>query len=192
MTNKKKRIYISGKISGLSLDAAAAKFAGDQEMLEELGYRTYNPMMYVKKHWTWTMYMIKDLFVMLSCDGMYQNNDWKESRGAVLEHKFAKRFVKLFKRKYLFLHESDVVVEKYRSLIKTTVNLHEVIFPIPCKKKRLMYLNVGDRFKFSTSDTDTFVVCEKNGELSGVVTCVDENTLETRELLTSWYVFVVD
>jgi hypothetical protein len=32
----KKRIYISGKISGISLEAAAEKFAGDQEMLEEL------------------------------------------------------------------------------------------------------------------------------------------------------------
>ena len=122
---KDKKIYISGKISGLSLDAAAAKFAGDQEMLEELGYRTYNPMLHVKKHWTWAMYMINDLFVMLSCDGIYQNKDWKESRGAVMEHKFAKRFVKLLKRKYLFLHESDIVVEKYHSLINEVKECRE-------------------------------------------------------------------
>lgn len=114
---KDKKIYISGKISGLSLDAAAEKFAQDQHMLEEFVYRTYNPMLHVRKHWTWTMYMIRDLFVLTFCDGMYQNKDWKESRGAVLEYKFAKRFVKLFKRKYLFLHESDIVVEKYHSLI---------------------------------------------------------------------------
>lgn len=92
----KKTIYISGKITGT--DDYEAKFAEAEKKLEEQGYLVINPVEYGKllqdifspKVPKWRDYMKSDLQALMTTDRIYMLKDYKESKGARLEHFLAK------------------------------------------------------------------------------------------------------
>lgn len=91
-----KTIYISGKITGT--DDYEAKFAEAEKKLEEQGYLVINPVEHGKwlqdifspKVPTWRDYMKADLQALMTTDCIYMLKDYKESKGARLEHFLAK------------------------------------------------------------------------------------------------------
>lgn len=88
----KERIYISGKITGLDLHVAESYFQLVEDRLQALGHIPINPMKvlpYDPKH-TWKDYMIADIEALLRCDSCFMLDNWKESKGANLEHDIAK------------------------------------------------------------------------------------------------------
>ncbi len=87
-----KKIYISGKITGLDIAIAAMLFGAAHEELEKKNYHPVNPMKEVpyNKDWTWHQYMLADIALIFDCTHMYMLSNWKESKGARMEHAIAK------------------------------------------------------------------------------------------------------
>jgi len=85
-------IYISGQITGLELKEAQANFEAAEQHLSEHGHtEIVNPMKLVPYHpdLTWKDYMIEDIKAIFDCKGMYMLSNWKESKGAKIEHAIA-------------------------------------------------------------------------------------------------------
>ena len=86
-----KRIYISGKISGLCREEYTANFAKAEEMLKKDGYRVVNPTRSILSRWPFNRwakykhYLIYDIWLLLRCDYIYKLPGWRESRGAQIE-----------------------------------------------------------------------------------------------------------
>ncbi len=88
----KKKIYISGKITGLTPDQAFSFFNNAELYLTEKGYEVINPITIPHEHdKTWESYMRNDLKALLDCDEIYMLNNWNESRGAIIEHDLANK-----------------------------------------------------------------------------------------------------
>jgi hypothetical protein len=87
----KKKVYVSGKISGLDLDVARSHFENKEFELVALGHEVINPMKLVPYHPDLTLedYMIADIKALFSCHEMHMLPNWKESRGARIEHAIA-------------------------------------------------------------------------------------------------------
>lgn len=91
------KIYISGKISGLPLEVSRLNFSVCERNLQRIGLDVINPMS--KKYWKnrifklpWIVHMFCDILLLFQCQGIFFQSNWKESRGARIERKFAKMF----------------------------------------------------------------------------------------------------
>lgn len=82
------KIYISGKISGL--DNFQSNFNNAEVELISKGHEVINPCKLNHDHdKTWESYMKKDLIELLHCDEILMLKNWKESKGAIIEHYIA-------------------------------------------------------------------------------------------------------
>lgn len=87
----KKKIYISGKITGLSQEAALSSFNRAELFLVSEGWEVINPMTINHNHdKSWESYMRVDLKALLDCEAIYMLNDWHTSRGANIEYNLAR------------------------------------------------------------------------------------------------------
>lgn len=85
----KRKIYISGKISGIE-DRAASLFKSAQKVLEARGWEVVNPMELPHDHAkTWHDYMREDIRAMCDCHAIYMLSNWADSKGAIVEHGLA-------------------------------------------------------------------------------------------------------
>jgi hypothetical protein len=79
-----KKVYISGKITGLPFSEALAKFRRAEIYILEQGDEQFNPMLTFYDNWNEAMvYCIENL---LNCDEILMLHDWKDSKGARIEH----------------------------------------------------------------------------------------------------------
>ena len=86
---EKKKVYISGKITGIENEALML-FEKTEIELRKLGFDVINPMKLPHDHnKTWSEYMKEDIIEMLKCDYICYLENWKKSRGAWLEHEIA-------------------------------------------------------------------------------------------------------
>lgn len=88
--NRKVKVFLSGKISGMPYLVAYGKFSNADRRLSQMGYQVVNPMKICKKNWSWLRCMVKCLWAILWCDTIHQLDNWRESRGARIEYKWAK------------------------------------------------------------------------------------------------------
>jgi hypothetical protein len=92
------KLYIAGKVSGLSLIEVTKKFGAAQKELESRGYEVVNPLAVVSHqhsitpkaaHWfhtPWEWCLRWCLREMLPCDGIVMLPCWSSnSRGSILE-----------------------------------------------------------------------------------------------------------
>lgn len=87
----KKRIYIAGKVTGEEREVCWPKFQKVKFNLEALGYEVINPLEVVCADETcWDTAMKKCIAALMTCDMIYLLSDWRESKGAKIEHKLAK------------------------------------------------------------------------------------------------------
>lgn len=85
------KIYISGKITGLSLSDAYIRFLDAQIKYESVGFKVVNPMRINHDHdLSWESYMRADLKAMLDCTHIFMLKDWHTSRGANIEYNLAR------------------------------------------------------------------------------------------------------
>ena len=84
------KVFISGKVSDLPYLVAYGNFSNAERKLSAMGYEVVNPMKICKKNWSWLRCMIKCLWAIFFCDKIYQLPDWKDSKGARIEYKWAK------------------------------------------------------------------------------------------------------
>ena len=91
----REKVYISGQISGLPYNLAYNKFR-DAEIVVNKWADAVNPMMLdVTMHPShdkpeWCDYMLTDLDILMrQCTGIYMLRDWRQSKGARIEHAIA-------------------------------------------------------------------------------------------------------
>lgn len=90
MATKRKKIYISGKISGLCLEDASVKFKEAEDYFKNLDYDVVNPMRLPHQHdWSWESFMREDIKAMMDCDGIALLENYKDSKGALIEKQIA-------------------------------------------------------------------------------------------------------
>ena len=82
-------IYISGKISGME-DEARKLFSVAKDKLKTEGYEPVSPFDLRHQHdGEWSSFMRVDIKALMECDGVYFLPNWKESKGALIEHDLA-------------------------------------------------------------------------------------------------------
>lgn len=93
---KRTKVFISGQVTGLEYDVACQTFANADRQLSSMGYQVINPMKLCRKNWSWVRCMIKCLWAIIFCDKIYQLPNWKGSKGARIEYRWAKLLNKTF------------------------------------------------------------------------------------------------
>ena len=83
--------YVSGMITGLDMRDVSIAFESACGFLRSEGLRPLNPLDIAPKGLTWKEYMQIDLRALRLCDSIYMMKGWHNSRGARIEHWFAKR-----------------------------------------------------------------------------------------------------
>lgn len=90
-----KRIYISGKITGLHPEVAAEAFNLASELIRAQGNVPLNPLEIWPQDagWQWNDYIADNVRFLLkmNVNEMYMLANWQESRGARIEHMIAKQ-----------------------------------------------------------------------------------------------------
>ena len=88
---KQNKVYISGKITGREKEAEK-EFAEAEKKLTAAGLTPVNPFSFNKDHdQTWESYMRVCIIELCKCNTIYMLPNWKDSRGARLEYKLAKK-----------------------------------------------------------------------------------------------------
>lgn len=89
------KIYIAGKITGDPL--YEVKFRAAELHLIRQGWNYWyivNPVKHCKREWPWWRCMVRCLGLLAGCEWVAMLPDWRESRGARLEHRVARRLKK--------------------------------------------------------------------------------------------------
>ena len=88
---QKKKIYISGQISGLTRPEYVANFLEAARLLNAQGYDVVNPLFNgVDRSQPWHEHMKADIKLLLDCEAIYMLPNWEVSNGATLEREIAK------------------------------------------------------------------------------------------------------
>jgi len=85
-----KKIYIAGKVTGLSTAECTMNFGIAQVAIEELGHEAINPLKVVND-WEcpWDLAMRKCISALMLCDGVLALENCKQSEGATIELQLA-------------------------------------------------------------------------------------------------------
>lgn len=91
---RKKKIYLSGKISGLSIEDYTAHFKQAEDYLLGLGYAVYNPIeseiiQSIFQEFGYRACLAKCMAMLRFCDCIYLLDNWMDSKGAIAEKAFA-------------------------------------------------------------------------------------------------------
>lgn len=85
-----KKIYLSGKITGLPYEEALNKFNLAENIAKTIALEVVNPMTIEHNHdLSWESYMKQDLKAMLDCDSIYMLSNHQDSKGATIERDLA-------------------------------------------------------------------------------------------------------
>lgn len=86
---RKKKIYIAGKITGMIAEARL-RFHLAEEILKEKGYTVVNPINLPHQHdLEWESFMKECIKALCDCDAIYMLSNWRQSRGAMIEEQLA-------------------------------------------------------------------------------------------------------
>lgn len=94
-----KKIYIAGKITGLTPEEFHHKFEMAQMEVQKLnpGSEVIIPTNLCNDNWGWEKCMDICLDTLWECDCIYMMPDWKDSKGSFIEKKIAeKRGIKVY------------------------------------------------------------------------------------------------
>ena len=89
---ERKKVYISGPISGIERNEYLNNFCLAEKYLRAKGYDTLNPTRLPPSRWLWIykvlgyrLTLLYDLWHLMRCDGITMLAGWEQSRGARLE-----------------------------------------------------------------------------------------------------------
>jgi hypothetical protein len=86
------RVYISGKITGLTKEDVDALFGAVEKKLHDNNHEAVNPLKVIPGHpdTTWEQYMLADIAALFECEAILMLPNWTDSKGARIEHAIAK------------------------------------------------------------------------------------------------------
>lgn len=84
------KLFISGRVSGLKPDTVRKNFSKVERKYRDIGYDVVNPTKICSRDWCWLRCMVVCLYALYKCDIVYMIPNWKKSRGARIEHLFAR------------------------------------------------------------------------------------------------------
>ena len=92
-----KTIYISGKITGLSIEEAMENFLkAEKHLIDKCDCYVINPMNKpIEEGKTWGQYMLEDIEKLFECEAIYMLSNWEDSKGAKIEYAIAKNMGKV-------------------------------------------------------------------------------------------------
>lgn len=86
------KIYLSGPISYLPIEAARRAFKRAEETLQVQGWEVVNPFDNgLPVEASWEQHLAEDLLQLLTCKAVFMMRGWENSLGARLEHALAQR-----------------------------------------------------------------------------------------------------
>lgn len=87
-----KKIYISGKITGLPINEVVAKFRAAEAKIRRFGFEPVSPLRNgLPLEAEWADQMGEDVKLLLKSDAIYMMADWQQSEGATLEYLIARQ-----------------------------------------------------------------------------------------------------
>ncbi len=139
----KKKCYISGKITGLTPKEAESNFKTASVDAIFLGYEPVNPYLILpdgeqpkdeKNIWCW--HMKADIKAMMDCEAIFMQSNWRESKGAIVEHDLAKQLN--FTIIYCGKHKNKHDIHNRELSISRRKNYLELI-----KKDNIIFIFIG-------------------------------------------------
>ncbi len=79
------RVYISGKMNGLSKEAYRGKFKKAQKDLIKMGHKPINPARLDVYDLEYKDFLAIDAILIKSCEAIYMLDNWEDSAGALWE-----------------------------------------------------------------------------------------------------------
>jgi hypothetical protein len=84
------KAFISGRVSGIKYEYAKRNFKKVETVLVKQGYEVVNPTTLCNKEWSWLRCMCVCLWHLSKCDEIYVMRNYKKSKGAKIELRFAR------------------------------------------------------------------------------------------------------
>lgn len=86
------KVYIAGKVSGLSKDEIFRKFYGSGKQLKKDGHLMMSPaVLALNEGFEHSDYMHICYAMVDVCDAVFMQKDWQDSKGARMELQYAKK-----------------------------------------------------------------------------------------------------
>jgi hypothetical protein len=106
----KKRIYISGKITGLTADESSVKFNTAAKFIKAFGYLPVNPIELCNEknipNTDYSKRLLCCIEELIACDGIFFLDNWYNSTGAVIERHVA-GLLHRSNPNFIILHEEE-------------------------------------------------------------------------------------
>lgn len=113
-----KKIYISGKITGLPIDEVISKFQAAEAKIRRFGFEPVSPLRNgLPFEAEWADQIGEDVKLLLKSDAIYMIADWRQSEGAMIEYLVARQ-----RRMRIFLAET---FDAHTSVESKTEQSHE-------------------------------------------------------------------
>ncbi|MDR0755142.1 MAG: DUF4406 domain-containing protein [Prevotellaceae bacterium] len=128
-----KKVYISGKITGLPRDEVIAKFSTAKEDLKKQGYEVISPVENgLPCNASYESHIILDIVLLIGCDAIYMLSDWEYSEGATLEHNIAEKTGKEI------IYQDTPVFMELKKAIKQVMNID--FYNIASKSRNALFV----------------------------------------------------
>lgn len=85
-----KKVYISGKMRGISEDVSQKMFEEAEQFLIKHGFEPLNPWKFHHTSEKWEDRILIDLMLLKDCYGIWMLDNWRDSNGAQTEYYFAR------------------------------------------------------------------------------------------------------
>ena len=133
------RIYISGKITGLTQTDATRRFANAESLLKEIGFDVVNPLKNgLAWDAAWDEHMVRDIKLLFSCEAIYMMEAWLDSTGAQIEYDIATRLRKAISFEGAIQRESPIIL-RIKSAIHAVTGLHFAAYATKSRQTILFY-----------------------------------------------------
>lgn len=106
MENYEPKVYISGPMSGRTVEEVYNHFLKAQVKLDKDGYEPVNPVNVSHLPFSYDELMEIDLKILSYCDGIYMLKGWKDSFGAQMELQYA-----VMKQHFIMYEDESEAVE---------------------------------------------------------------------------------
>lgn len=115
------KIYISGRISGLPVEDVEAKFRRAEYLLEDIGVQPVSPLKNgLNRNCSWKQHIVRDIELLMDCDGIMMLSTWKDSKGAGIEYYIAKAQGMKILFETVIAHEYEVVTKIQNAIYEAT------------------------------------------------------------------------